>query len=122
MAKPNTIQKVYEGKFSSLEPHNPVVTINGRPIVYYQRETDRRPAELTWGYGGSGPQALAHAIMLDLLEGEIDLDLATLILNEIVAKLPQDEPWMFLDQDVVMVIYLKGGHLKEKWKKLWSSD
>jgi hypothetical protein len=65
--------KVYVGKFSP--NHNYQVFINGerlRNLSY--PSADAECSGFSWGYGGGGPNALAHSLLFDFFDGSDEID------------------------------------------------
>lgn len=61
------------------------------------------PTGFCWGYSGSGPAQLALALLADLLpdEPEKAVILRHRLKDNVIARLPQLEPWELSDADVL---------------------
>lgn len=73
-----------------------------RRLPMSARGREKSPDGFNWGYGGSGPSALAHSILTDLTG---DSDFADshfqTFKSEFIATLPQGEPWTISSEQIV---------------------
>lgn len=51
---------IYEGKRTE---DGAVVLVDGKPLEMTERGREHSPTGFEWGYGGSGPAALAHSLL-----------------------------------------------------------
>ena len=65
------------------------------PLPPFLDEVNHSPTGFAWGYGGSGPAQLAYAILRDYgLPREVAFRLYQDFKWGVIAKLPQDEPFV----------------------------
>jgi len=65
------------------------------PLPCFLNEVNHGPTGFAWGYGGSGPAQLAYAILRDYgLPREVAFRLYQDFKWDVIAKLPQDEPFV----------------------------
>lgn len=58
------------------------------------------PTGFAWGYGGSGPAALAHSLLTSVM-GESYANAHYMQYKwDVIAILPQDRPWTMTDQEI----------------------
>lgn len=70
------------------------VTVDGRTLKKRLDLRRHSPTGFSWGYSGSGPAQLALAIMADFLgDDNAAQRVYQAFKAEVVASLPQDEPW-----------------------------
>lgn len=49
--------------------------------------------EVDWGYAGAGPTALARLVLVDFLAFEPDHAIVAAFRDQVIARLPMDQPW-----------------------------
>lgn len=89
-------------------PANPdqavfVLPTGGKPYQLALTTLGQRksPTGFAWGYGGSGPAALAHAILFDLIGNEtIAEGLYQDFKREVIALLPEGTGWIIREEAV----------------------
>jgi len=84
---------MFEGYFDG--KGNAIVTFNGKELDPKKSQAiiNHSPTGFNWGYGGSGPAQLALAILLEVCDKSIAVDLYQHFKWEVIAKLPIDKKW-----------------------------
>ncbi len=77
------------------------VTVNGKPLPMTERAERHSPDGYCWGYGGSGPSALAHAILAAVAGEEIADTWYEAFKHEVVAGWEIDQPWRMAETEVL---------------------
>jgi hypothetical protein len=99
--------KVYEGRPDG------IVLANGKPLTPEKslKVRNHSPTGFSWGYNGSGPAQLALAILLDLLAGDMEEELALRwyqrFKNRVVASWPQGEGWKITGAEIEAALFAK---------------
>jgi len=89
--------KVYEGLGTGSVVGAKPVLVNENPLRHIEIHSS---SGFNWGYGGSGPADLAYAILYDLY-GKIFADQNYQRFKwDIIAKLPQGEPWKLTEHQI----------------------
>ena len=71
-----------------------------RELDVTARARQHSPTGFAWGYGGSGPAALAHSLLTDVM-GESYANVHYMEYKwDIIAGLHQDQPWVMTDKDI----------------------
>lgn len=61
----------------------------------------KSPTGFNWGYGGSGPAALAHSILTDATNVVLADEFYQEFKRDRIATLPQNEPWSMDREDIL---------------------
>mgnify|MGYP005858547329 FL=1 len=77
------------------------VTVNGKPLPMTERAERHSPDGFCWGYGGSGPSALAHALLAAVAGEEIADTWYEAFKREVVAGWEIDQPWRMAETEVL---------------------
>lgn len=78
------------------------VTVDGKKLDPRRKVRDHSTTGFSWGYEGSGPAQLALAILCDFLGNtEEAQSVYQEFKSEIVAGLPQGQPWVLTGQQIV---------------------
>lgn len=76
------------------------VTVNGNPLPMSKRAREKSPTGFSWGYGGSGPYALAHSILTHLYTDEAADAHAQDFKWQVIGHLPYGEPFALTYEQV----------------------
>jgi hypothetical protein len=80
-------------------------TPSWRPPYRLRNVSTNSPGGFAWGYGGSGPVALAHSLLADALADIDEEDLAEWAYSDYVdnkiAKLGQEQGWTIYQQEIL---------------------
>lgn len=93
-------------KYVATPPHTVVViedSARGAGTYELPLRLDLRnhsPTGFSWGYGGSGPNQLALAILADYAGEKVALRFYQRFRELVVAKLPMDKPWELTEDDI----------------------
>ncbi len=91
---------VYKGELRS---DGRIVTVNGEPLgdAVTQGDGRQRRPNLEWGYGGSGPNRLAHAILEYEYNNEFAQEWQSQFKNQFVDDLGIDDEWELRGDEVL---------------------
>ena len=79
-----------------------LVSVDGRPLPR-SRWAQQTSSDDEWGYAGTGPRALAHALLAYELGAQLADDLYAIFEQEVIADLPRDqggEAWTLTGQQI----------------------
>ncbi len=82
------------------EPLHCEVFVDGYPLRLSQRGRQHSPDGFEWGYGGSGPAALAHSILTYEYGAAVADEHYQQFKWDIIANLDQDAPWTLTSADL----------------------
>ena len=94
--------RVLAGGRSAMAAPVCLVSVNGLPLPR-SRWAQQTSTDDDWGYEGTGPRALAHALLTDELGSQIAEPAARAFEQEVIAELPRDrggEEWTLTGQQV----------------------
>jgi hypothetical protein len=77
------------------------VTIDGEPLPITETAERHSPDGWNWGYGGSGPAALAHAILACVADETTADACYQFFKRDVVADWEMGHPWQMTDQEVL---------------------
>jgi len=89
--------KLYEGLGTGSVVGAKPVLVDGHELRHIEIHS---PDGFNWGYGGSGPADLAYAVLYDLYGKEFADKNYQRFKWDIIAKLPQGEPWKLTEHEI----------------------
>jgi hypothetical protein len=77
------------------------VTVDGEPLPMTETAERHSPTGFCWGYGGSGPAALAHAILACVADETTADNWYQFFKRDVVADWEMGHPWQITDLEVL---------------------
>lgn len=78
------------------------------PLPMTALARSKSPSGFNWGYGGSGPAALAHSLLADVAGLPIADDQYQYFKSEVVAVWPQERDWKYTETEIREWLAAKG--------------